>query len=241
MILIYFKSLLIIQNILFNIAFKSINFMDESHRLKPMDEGYNRKLFLSIYKETAALRRKLAFDIDSRKFGVDYREILSWFDVKLLFVFQKYQHDEKVKGYVINALRTYKHRIIMNSYLPKNELHQTMDVNDCYELSEFTEEPNFIVEEDTQLSIAKRYLKTIISEDAFFLLELELNPPPYILNQLANPEQKKIPKPNAEIIAEYLGIDDNEFAIDYIEKLRKEIKVGIDKANSYFRQLDWQQ
>lgn len=214
--------------------------MDESHRLKPMVEGYNEALFKQLYKETSSLRKKLAFEIDSRKFGVDYNEILSWFDVKFLYVFNKYQHDDKVKGYVINALRTFKYRIIKDSYLPKNQLHQTQDINELYDLSELSEEAKLLFEDgDTLISLCKKYLKSVLSEDAYFLLELELNPPPYILEKLKNPEQKKIPKPSAGIIAEFLGISDSEYATDYIDKLRKEIKVGIDKAQYHFRDVQF--
>jgi hypothetical protein len=77
-------------------------------------------------------------------------------------------------------------------------------------------------------------MKARLSEDAYFLLEIELNPPPYILAQLENPDQTKIPKPSAELIAEYLGIEDNEYALEYIAKLRSEIKEMTKQARDYF-------
>jgi hypothetical protein len=215
---------------------------DESHRLKKMSDGYDQRLFLQIYKETSSLRRKLAYDIDPRKFGVDYKEVLSWFDVKFIFVFHKYQDNDKLKGYIINALRTFKYHIIKNSYLPKNMLHQTVDITEIYDLQEPSEEGGtFFENRNSLLEMGKNYLKSILSEDAFFLFELELNPPPYILLRLINPEQKKIPKPSAELIAEYLGIKENDKeAVEYIKKLRKEIKDGIEEAHEHFLKMDLQ-
>ena len=62
----------------------------EHHRLKPMG-NYPVELFNSLYAQTHGLRRKLASQIDASKFGVDYQEVLSWFDVKFLFIFSKYR------------------------------------------------------------------------------------------------------------------------------------------------------
>lgn len=214
---------------------ENYNGLDESHRLKPMVEGYDKNLLNQLWKETRALRKKLAYDIDARKFGVDYKEILSCFDVKFLYAFNKYHKDPKVKGYVINALRTYKHRCILNSYLPKNEIHQTMDIEDTYDVFDIADDIKILSDEDNLLlDKAQNYLKSILSEDAYFLFELDLNPPPYILERLKNSEQKKMPKPSADLIAEFLGISDSDYATDYIKQLRKEIDNAIQRANQYF-------
>lgn len=215
---------------------KPYKYMDEAHRLKPMAEGYDRKLFETLYKETKALRKKLAFEIDSRRFGVDYHEVLSWFDCKFIHAFHRYQKDEKVKGYVINALRTFKYHIIKDSYLPKNQVfQQSTDINELYDYGILIEQAEeFYQEGDTTLDVVKKYLKHILSEDAYFLFELDLNPPPYILEKLQNPEQKKMPKIPVELVTEYLGISDNEFSYNYILNLRKDIEVGIETARFFF-------
>jgi hypothetical protein len=207
--------------------------MDESHRLinlGPMD-NYDVKLFNQIYKDTELLRNKLAFEIDSRKFGVDFKEMRSWFDVKLLYAFIKYQHDPKVKGYCINALRTYKSRIIINSYQSQYQLHDTVDIDEVYEDIDYTEP-----EDDNSINLlnkAKEYLKSHLSPDAFFILEVELNPPPYIIEKLKNSEQIKMPKIPSELLADFLDINTHE-GIEYIDNLRYEIKQVTANAREHF-------
>ena len=61
----------------------------EENRLKPMTQGYDESLFNLIYDKTKHLRRKLASEIDHRRFGVTNEDIKSWFDVKLIYVFKK--------------------------------------------------------------------------------------------------------------------------------------------------------
>ena len=68
----------------------------ELHRLKPMESGYDSSLFNKLYKETAPLRKSLARQIDSRRFGVSDDVILSWFDDKFMFVFNKHFKDKEV-------------------------------------------------------------------------------------------------------------------------------------------------
>lgn len=205
--------------------------MDESHRLKAMPDGYDATLFNSIYNETKLLRKKLAFEIDHRKFGVTNEEIQSWFDVKLIYAFTKYYGDPKLKGYCINSLKTYKQRIILNSYQPQYLLHNTIDVDEVWE--DIGPDNSIDQAASDLLDSAKKYLKKHLTHDAYFLLELELNPPPYIINKLRNSEQKKMPKIPTELIADYLDIYDDE-GIDYIEALRYEIKEITSKAREYF-------
>ena len=82
----------------------------ELHRLKPMESGYDSQLFNKLYKETTQLRKSLARQIDSRRFGVSDDVILSWFDDKFMFVFNKHFKDKEVdvlRGFIINSLQTF--------------------------------------------------------------------------------------------------------------------------------------
>lgn len=206
--------------------------MDESHRLKGMPENYDQQLFKSLYDDTKLLIKKLAYEIDGRKFGIDNDELQSWFYVKFLYAFNKYYGDPKIKGYIINALRTYKQRIILNSYQPQYILHQSsIDITEVWEDIGPSEELDTSANE--LLASAKEYMKENLSEDAYFILEIELNPPPYILTKLRNSEQKKMPKLPTELIADYLDIPDEE-GLEYLDSLRYEIKEVTQKAKEYF-------
>ncbi len=209
--------------------------MDESHRLlnMPMPENYDRNLFNTLYKETKSLRKKLAFEIDGRKYGIDQTEVLSCFDVKFLYIFNKYYGNPKLKGYIISGLRMFKAHSVKGIYSKKNLLHQTDDITEQYNLYLPDEDFETQSEHDQKLEEAKAYLKTILSEDAYFLFEIDLNPPPYILKKLAKLDTTKIPKIPADIIADFLGIVGEDISY-YIENLRKEIKDGIKQANFFF-------
>lgn len=219
--------------------------MDESHRLKPMAKDYNEEVFLRIYNETKLLRQKLAFKIDHRKFGVENCDILAALDIKFIWSYnkfiEKYGSDNpgNLKGYVINSLTQYQYRLMISSYTSKNDSRLSMvDITDLSDKDE-----NYIKEEQGEqttpifLEIALGYLKTKISDNAFMVLETELNPPDWILNeleQLNKPKNTKIP---SEIIAEYFDyfeMGNLKLAIDYVKVLRKEIKKGIEDAQRYF-------
>jgi len=62
----------------------------EEHRLTKMKDNYDEKLFNDIYEKVQPLKRKLASTISTSKLGVEYEDILSWFDIKFIFVFNKY-------------------------------------------------------------------------------------------------------------------------------------------------------
>ena len=66
----------------------------ELHRLQPM-KPYDPKLFNELYKKTERLRKSLVYQIDSSRWGVTQDEVMSWFDDKFIFVFNKYQDQKK--------------------------------------------------------------------------------------------------------------------------------------------------
>jgi hypothetical protein len=207
----------------------------EHHRLKPMKEGYDEQLFNKLYKETASLRKKLAFEIDSRKFGVDYKEILSWFDVKFIFVFNKYydQDPERLLGYIINALQTYKYRIMRSSYTKK--YNNTINIKD-EDLSriEDIEDEKEVDHRDELINIAMGYIKKHLSDNALMVLEIELNPPSYIEREMEFLEKKAGAQIPNNLIAEYLGFGDSPRAAKYIGELRREAKEVIRMAKNHF-------
>lgn len=196
----------------------------EHHRLKPMVEDYDKDLFNDLYEKTAILRKKLASQIDSARFGYDTDEIESWFTVKFIHAFNRY-YDlpyELHKANIVQALRYFKNRILKFSYSLKNSPNcNTIDVTEIYSNLE-TEKPN--EERQANLDKAMNYLKENLSEQAFLVLKLELNPPLYILEKLSkqNKKPKKIP---SNLISEYLG-----FKVSYVNVLRKEISAAISRA-----------
>ena len=78
------------------------------------------------------------------------------------------------------------------------------------------------------------YLKSILSEDAYTVLQVELQRPQWIVDYM----EDRGCKPNASIpnniIADYLGFPKGQAYIQYVGELRKEIKRGISLSAEYF-------
>lgn len=211
----------------------------EENRLTPMKEGYDKALFNEIYEKTQGLRRKLAAGIDSKRFGVDYQEILSWFDVKFIFAFNKYwgtMDDNILLGHIIKSLEFYKCRILRSAYTKKYSQH-IVPIEDFYELEEYEVENPYEDSFNDRVGEATRLLKEQISDNAMLLLDVQLNPPLYIQEKAKELNLKKLTKIPNPIYAEYLGLGDSEQAVEYIESLKKEINRGISKVREMVNTL----
>lgn len=208
--------------------------MDESHRLKAMPPNYDRALFNQLFKETKSLRHKLAWDIDPRKFGISYEDMVSAFDVKFVYAFTKYYGSPQLKGYIIRALQTYKMRVIKNAYLDKQKIFDSEDITGLYNYDSLVIENPYEDNQEQLIQTIKNYLKARLSSNAYLVFEIDLNPPPYIIKKLRDPEKIKMPKCPADLVAEYLGIDNEPEAISNIKAWRKEIKEVINQAREYY-------
>lgn len=205
-----------------------------------MVENYDVTLFNRIYKDTEALRRKLAYQIDARRFGVDYDEILSWFNVKLIYAFNKYysKHDPDVlRGHCIKALQFFKCRILRSAYTVK----YSQSIIDISELGNYE---NLISEEDEHSSnrdlfynLCIEFMKEHLSKLAYQILHVQLNPPPYILDRMSELDLHNLNKIPSDLIADYFGLGTSVESINYIDELKKEIKDVTKKANQHFSHL----
>ena len=205
----------------------------EENRLKPMKEGYDAALFNSLYEKTRSLTRKLARGINHERFGVTPEDVVSWFDVKFIYVFNKYYDNppEVLLGFIINSLQTYKSRIIKDAYTQKNS--QTiipmdnvsyLDIGDTH-----TDDP------DNYYNKLMSFMKKHLSDNAYLILELQFNPSPYIIKRLNESGCDNIHKIPDEIILDYLDLGFGEKANKYLCRLKKEIKEAILLAKFHFK------
>jgi len=209
----------------------------EIHRLKPMKDGYDQKLFNRLYKETESLRKTLTYQINPKRFGVTSDIIFSWFDDKFIWVFNKYADSitpNQLKGRIINSLCTFKFRILRKAYSKQNLYANEVDMLrlDNYDASiaNIIPDKTEIGNHELFLELALKYLKQNLCDDALLILEIELNPPPYIMGKMENPKTK-IP---AKLIAEYLDLESNKDSINFINDLRREIRYWVEEAREYF-------
>ncbi len=190
----------------------------ENHRLLPMKEGYSLELFEKLYKEITPLKKKLAYEIDHRRYGVTRDIIESWFDDKFIFVFNKHFNNLEeghLKGTLINSLKTFK---VFYS--------NTVDLEGESMLINYIADKEDITTGELFLDIATEFMKKELSDNAFMLLNLQLNPPPFILNRITK-SNSNIP---IYLILEYFGLDNIAKNIKMIRNLRKEINNAIEKA-----------
>lgn len=206
----------------------------EIHRLKPMEEDYPKELFNRLYKETESLRRSLAHQINPRRYNVSKDIIQSWFDDKFIFVFNKHFKDKDpdiLKGFIINSLQTFKYRILRKAYSKEGEFYTNLiELEGDSNLINYIPDSNDLDSGDIFFNLVLEFFKKELSDDAYILLNLQLNPPPYILN--------KLPKSNSPIpvklYSEFLNLPDNTNSYKYIKKLKKDIAITIEKAKLEF-------
>lgn len=205
----------------------------EIHRLKPMKEGYDEKLFNRLYKETESLRKSLTYQIDARRYGVTPDIIYSWFTDKFIWVFNRYYGEvtnDQLKGRIINSLKTFKFRMLRKAYNKYNLYNNEVKLDDEMNLINIIPIESEISNHELFLELALSYLKKNLCDDAFLVLEVELNPPPYILQRVINPNTK-IP---ANLIAEYLGLENTKDSVSYINDLRRERTYWVEEAKHHF-------
>jgi len=204
----------------------------ELHRLKPMQQGYNEKLFNELYEKTRYLRNSLVYQIDSRRFGVTANEISSWFDDKFIYVFNKYygeKEPEVLLGYLINSLKQFKNRVLRKAY--QEGIYENIirwDDTDLISIIPDEKEPE---DREVLIGLITTFFEKRLSREAFLVFSVELNPPPYIINQVSH-SNSKIP---AWLIADYLGWPDSKYTLKLINKFRKEIDKVILEAQGYFQ------
>lgn len=210
----------------------------ELHRLTPMKEGYPEQLFNQLYKETKNLRKSLAYNIDHRRYGVSNDIIQSWFDDKFMFVFNKYYEQfsdkpEVLKGHIINSLKTFQLRVLRKAYQKEGEFYGSLVTLDGeYDLINIIPDPNSLSTEDLFYSLAMEFMKEKLSDNAYMLLQIQLNPPPYILARI-DKVNSRIPN---SLIIDFLNIKYDNFsdAEKCIKNLKKEINQAIKNAKEFF-------
>lgn len=206
----------------------------EENRLKPMPIGYDEKMFNSLYKKTEPLRKKLASQIDSRRFGLSYEDILSFFDVKFLFTFEKYhQQDEGILlGNIINSLSNFKCRILRMAYTQKfsQSISPLEDHSDINHLVDSSDDGNH----DFRLSKVMTMMKLTLSDNAYSLLEVQLNPPPFILEKLKERGFKNFNRIPEDILLDYFDLGTGPKARKFLDNLKKEIKIATNYCKNHF-------
>lgn len=210
--------------------------MFEINRLRPMVENYDVLKFTRLYERTKNLRRKLASEIDHRRFGLEQEDLIKEFEVKFIYAYNKYclQYNEEVLlGHLIRAMQFMKCRILRAAYQPK--FSQIQIEYNSNSVEEQIMNPHDEDTKDHYYNLLCTYLRSKISDNAYMLFQLSLNPPMYVLIQMKEQGLDNIHKIPDQIICNYFNLGFNPCMIKYLKQLRKEIHNGIESAKAHFQ------
>lgn len=211
--------------------------MFELNRLKPMPEVYDKSLFNKLYGKTENLRKKLARQIDPNRFGVTYEDILAAFDVKFIFVFEKNHErsENELTARMLNALQNFKCRILRSAYTIKYS-QKIMQVENVLTLEDYLMEDHPVnsSSQNNYFNEMMDFMKNYLSDNAYSILEIKLNPPPYIQSKLNMTPDSNIQKIPDHIILDYFGLGTGKKAYKYLNTLKKEISNAVNCAKAHF-------
>lgn len=202
----------------------------EIHRLKPMQEGYDERLFLKLYKLCKPVINNLVRGIDARRYNVSPDIIASQFYDKMLYVFNKYYgkvDEEHLKANILRALSTYKNHLLRYAYNDRAEFNQNLkSFEDLFDndKEDYMDDDSETQAREEMLRLVNEYMKKNLSPDALLVWECITTPPPYI------EENTKFGKITNILLAEFFNLPMTRSSVKYIGELREDIRYWIDKA-----------
>lgn len=206
----------------------------EEHRLRVMADDYNPELFNRLHKETAKLRNKLASEISLSRFpGMELKDIKSWFDIKFLYTYQKYQpiYNDKpniLLGNIIKSLQLFKCRILRHAYNKDiDSILGTFSLDSSIEQQDWAEENDVWYSEDLMTKVYED-LKHELSQEAYNILMAQIYPPDYILDRISIKQKNNIP---SRLLAEYFGVSQDDIAY-----YRKHIRKAINRLSIKYKE-----
>lgn len=201
----------------------------EEHRLVDMPKNYDRELFNRLYSETENLRRKLAYNIDHNRYGVEKEDIMSWLTVKFIFIFTKYYNEVPeniLKAKIIQGLQFYKNRILKYSYTKKNQVNNTEDISELYDIK--AEEIDVVTSmDDPKFTVVAEYFRKNLDPLAYVIFTIDYNPPLYLLTILGSEGTTRgIPE---KYICKFLGVSYKKNH-QFITEAKKRYKKLVNKV-----------
>lgn len=209
----------------------------EIHRLKEIS-NYDREEFEKLYKACTPLVKRLARNVDHRRYDVTPDVIQSYFWDKFLYVYNKY----KGKGYdynrlratLISSLKTFKNKLLRNAYTKQAEFNQDLtSFEDIYEKGE-KEWEDEIDETEYKEDLSQRfnqYMRDHLTEDEFILFKTELDPPPFF--------EERIKESHGKIsilsLIDYFELPRDRRSAKYLSEMRSHINRVLEEAKSDFK------
>lgn len=202
----------------------------ELHRLKTMQENYDQRMFLRLYKVCKPVIRNLTKQIDYKRYNLTPDIISSYFWDKMLYVFNKYYgtcSEEHLKARILASLSTFKNKLLRSAYGEQAEYNQSLfKLDDLFdndkELEDDSEEEKAKSE---MLEMMYSYMKDRLSIDAYMVFEVLLTPPPYIKERI-----KDSGRITNLLLVEFFDMPKTNSSVKYISELRSDIQYWEDRA-----------
>lgn len=202
----------------------------ELHRLKTMQENYDQRMFLRLYKVCKPVIRNLTKQIDYKRYNLTPDIISSYFWDKMLYVFNKYYgtcSEEHLKARILASLSTFKNKLLRSAYGEQAEYNQSLfKLDDLFdndkELEDDSEEEKAKSE---MLEMMYDYMKEHLSIDAYMIFEVLLTPPPYIKERI-----KDSGRITNLLLVEFFDMPKTNSSVKYISELRSDIQYWEDRA-----------
>lgn len=208
----------------------------ELHRLKDFNQSYDVELFNKLYKNMKPLMKRLARQVDAKRFNVTPDIILSYFSDKFVYVFNKYQgeyDEEHLKAALLSSLATFKNRLLRNAYTEAAEINQQISqLEDLFdgskELIDDSEENEI---KEYRLNLIYNYMKEHLDPDAYLIFEIQMDPPEYIKERLKT-EHGRI---SAMLLLDFFELPRTKSNSMWIGEMRRDIEYWLNKAKEELR------
>lgn len=208
----------------------------ELHRLKDFNQSYDVELFNKLYKNMKPLMRRLAKQVDAKRFNVTPDIILSYFSDKFVYVFNKYQaeyDEEHLKAALLSSLTTFKNRLLRNAYTEEATYNQQIsNLEDLFDDSkELIDDSDEAILKEKQLKILYDYMKEKLDPDTYLLFEIQMDPPEYIKERLKT-DNSRI---SALLLLDFFELPRTKSNSNWIGEMRRDIEYWLERAKEDLR------
>lgn len=195
----------------------------ELHRLRPMKEGYDKKLFDKLYKLCKPIIKNLVRQIDCKRLGITSDIVESQFWDKMIYVFNRYYgevDEEHLKADIFRSLSTYKNKILRSAYGEVAEINKGMaSWEDLFDDSkEMMDDTDAQDAKSEMLRKVYDYMRKHLSLDAQLVFEVLVTPPPYIKERIK--EGQRITN---LLLVDFFELPKNRVSVKYFSELREDI------------------
>lgn len=202
----------------------------EIHRLTRLPEDFDIELFNKMYRITRPVIRNLVRQIDCRRFNLTPDIVASYFDDKLLFVFNKYYgtcSEDHLQANILRALSMYKNKLLRGAYGERAEYNQGLtSMEDLFDNSkELEDDSEEVRDKEEHMKMIEDYMRQHLSPDAFLIFQLTMDPPDILI--ATEDRGKRI---SNIAFVDFFELPRTKSSVKFIAELREDISYWIQQA-----------